>query len=158
MFEEHLKRFKELYITLSCRYSNVFENFVKMCAITIYNSFAKNQEMEKEYLRIINLYKKEHQNIILKMFAELVMMYENSRGIIDILGQIYEELNLGNSRLGQFFTPSYISDFMAEITLEDENTLKEIIKEEGFVTMHEPACGGGRYGTFSCKCIKKKKY
>lgn len=150
MYEEHLKRFTELYSTLSCKYSNVFADFVKICAISIYNSFAKNKEMEKEYLRIINSYEKEHQEIFTKMFGELIMMYEKSGKITDILGPFYEKQNLGNSRLGQFFTPTHISNLMSEITLEDENTLKEKIKERGFITMVEPTCGAGRYDTLYC--------
>ena len=48
MYEEHLKEFTNLYKTLSPTYSNLFANFVKMCAISIYNSFAKNETMEQD--------------------------------------------------------------------------------------------------------------
>lgn len=160
MYEERLKNFTNLYDELSNMYGsvNVFMDFVKMCAIAIYNSFAKNQEMEQEYLRTINSYEKEHQNIFPKMFGELVMMYEESKDITDILGPFYEREHLGNSHLGQFFTPSHISEMMAEMTIEDENTLKNNIETNGFITMTEPTCGAGRYGTFSSKSIKKEKY
>lgn len=160
MYAERLKNFTRLYDELSNVYGsvNVFMDFVKMCAIAIYNSFAKNQTMEQEYLRTINSYEKEHQNIFPKMFRELVMMYEEAKDIIDILGPFYEREHLGNSHLGQFFTPSHISDLMSEITLEDENTLKNNIQKNGFITMTEPTCGAGRYGTFTCKGIREKKY
>ena len=88
------------------------------------------------------------------MFGELIMMYEESKDIIDILGPFYERENLGNGHLGQFFTPSHISGMMAEMTIEDENN----IQRNGFITMSEPTCGAGRYDTFSSKGIKKKKY
>ncbi len=151
MYENRLKTFTKLYDNLSNVYGNVnvFMDFVKMCAIAIYNSFAKNQEMEQEYLRTINSYEKEYQNIFLKMFGELVMMYEEAKDITDILGPFYERENLTNSHLSQFFTPSYVSEMMAEITLEDENTLKNNIKKNGFITMSEPTCGAGRYDTFT---------
>lgn len=160
MYKERLKNFTKIYDELSRVYgnANVFMDFVKMCAISIYNSFAKNQEMEEEYLKIINTYKKEHQNIFPKMFGELIMMYEEAGDIIDILGPFYERENFGNSHLGQFFTPSHISDLMAEISIEDENTLKKNIEKNGFITMSEPTCGAGRYDTFNCKIIKEKKY
>ena len=160
MYAERLKNFTRLYDELSNMYgnANVFMDFVKMCAISMYNSFAKNQEMEQEYLRIINCYKKEHQNIFPKMFGELIMMYEESEDMTDILGPFYEKENLGNSHLGQFFTPTHISDLMAEITIEDENTLKQNIKKHGFITMTEPTCGAGRYDIITCKNIKKEKY
>ena len=142
MYEERLKNFTKLYDELSNVYGsvNVFMDFVKMCAISIYNSFSKNQEMEEEYLRIINSYEKEDQLKFPEMFGELIMIYKESEEILDVLGSFYEKENLGNSHLGQFFTPSSVSDFMAEITLEDENTLKNIIKEKGFISICEPAC------------------
>ncbi len=152
MYEQRLKKFTKLYDELSNVYGsvNVFMDFVKMCAISIYNSFAQNQEMEQEYLRTINLYKKEHQNIFPKMFGELIMMYEETKEIKDILGPFYEKEHLGNGHLGQFFTPSHISDLMAKMILEEENTLKKHIEEKGFITMSEPTCGAGRYDTFIC--------
>ncbi len=155
MYKERLSNFTQLYNELSTMYGsvNVFTDFVKMCAISIYNSFAKNQEMEQEYLRTINSYEKKHQNIFSKMFGELIMMYEESKDIIDILGSFYEQEHIGNSHLGQFFTPSYVSEMMAEMTIEDENTLKNNIQKNGFITMSEPTCGAGRYGTFSSKSI-----
>ncbi len=145
MYEERFKNFTKLYESLGIRYGreNVFSDFVKICAISMYNSFAKNPEMEQEYLRTISSYNKEHQEILTKMFGELIMMYENAGEITDILGPFYERENLGNGRLGQFFTPSHISDVMAEISLEDENTLKRNIEKRGFITMTEPTCGAG---------------
>lgn len=160
MYAERLKKFTKLYDELSNVYGsvNVFMDFVKMCTISMYNSFAKNQEMEQEYLRIINSYEKEYQHIFPEMFGELVMMYEESGDITDILGPFYEKEHLGNSHLGQFFTPTHVSDLMAEITVEDENTLKQNIKNNGFITMNEPTCGAGRYDIITCKNIKKTKY
>lgn len=160
MYSNRLKTFTQLYDDLSNLYGsvNVFMDFVKMCAIAIYNPFAKNQEMEQEYLRTINSYEKEHQNIFPKMFGELIMMYEEAKDIVDILGPFYERENLGNSHLGQFFTPSHISELMAEITIEDEDTLKNNIQKNGFITMSEPTCGAGRYGTFTSKSITEKEY
>lgn len=160
MYEERLKKFTNQYDGLSRVYGNdkVFRDFVKMCAISIYNSFSKNQEMEQEYLKTINYYKKEDQKIFPKMFGELVFMYEEAGDIVDILGPFYEREHLGNSHLGHFFTPSHISDLMAEISLEEENILKKNIDKNGFITMSEPTCGAGRYDTFISKGIKKKKY
>ena len=153
MYEKRLENFKNLFYKLSNIYGSytVFTDFVKMCSISIYNSFANDKQMEQEYLRTINLYEKQHQNIFTEMFGELVMMYEESQDITDILGPFYEKEHLGNNHLGQFFTPSHISDFMAEIALQnDDNTLKEQIKQNGFITMQEPTCGAGRYDSCSC--------
>ena len=160
MYEEHLKDFENIFDSLSRKYNahNIFYDFIKMCAIAIYNSFAKNEQMEKEYLKIINTYSKEDQLLFPKMFGKLIMAYEESKDITDILGPFYEKHQLGNSKMGQFFTPTHISDLMAEITVEDENKLKQNIKKHGFITMSEPTCGAGRYDIITCKNIKKKKY
>lgn len=160
MYADRLKSFTKLYDNLSSVYDNVsvFTDFVKMCAISMYNSFAKNQTMEQEYLRTINSYEKKYQEIFPKMFTELIMMYEEAKDIIDILGPFYEREHLGNSHLGQFFTPTHISDFMAKLTLEDEITLKNNIEKNGFITMAEPTCGAGRYDTITSKSIRKKTY
>lgn len=158
MYEDRLKTFTRLYDDLSNIYGNVnvFMDFVKMCAISIYNQFAKNQEMEQEYLGTINTYEKEHQNIFPRMFVELIMMYEDAKDIIDILGPFYEREHLGNSHLGQFFTPSHISELMAEITLEDEEKLKNRIEKNGFITMTEPTCGAGGMILSLAKVLQKR--
>ena len=132
MYKDYEKSFKNNFDKLSRIYGKyaVFSDFVNMCAISIYNSFAKNQVMEQEYLRTINSYEKEEQNIFSKMFGELIMMYEEANDIIDILGPFYEKENLGNSHIGQFFTPTPVSNFMSEISVGDENTLKENIKKK----------------------------
>ena len=124
----------------------------------IYNSFAKNQEMEQEYLRTINNYEKRHQEIFTIMFGELAMLYQEANDIIDILGQFYEKEHLGNSHLGQFFTPSHISDAMAEMLVGDENILTEKIEKRGFISVCEPTCRCWWYDTFFCKSVKKEKY
>lgn len=158
MYTERLNNFTKMYNELSTMYSsvNVFIDFVKMCAISIYNSFAKNQEMEQEYLKTINSYQKEHQWIFPKMFGELIMMYEEAEDITDILGPFYEREHLGNSRLGQFFTPTHISDLMSEISLEDEQTLKSIIEKRGFISLCEPTCGAGGMILSLAKVLKKR--
>lgn len=61
-------------------------------------------------------------------------------GGCDFLGQVVGDLELLNSHMGQFFTPYDLSRMMAEMTFEN---VDEIIAENGFVTVQEPACGAG---------------
>lgn len=61
-------------------------------------------------------------------------------GGCDFLGQVIVELELPNQHMGQFFTPYDVSRMMAEMTFD---TVDEIIAEQGFVTVLEPACGAG---------------
>ena len=95
MYELKNTEFKKAYDEL-CSFHDrlsIFSDFVKMCAISIYNSFAKNEELENEYLRTINSYNKKEQSLFIKMFGELIMMYEDSKKIVDILGPIYMNIS-----------------------------------------------------------------
>lgn len=145
MYQIKSKKFMDIYKLLGDKYGHmdVFFDFIKMSAIAIYNSLAKNQTMEQEYLKIINSYEKKDQNLFPQWFSELVMMYENAHDIVDILGAFYETEHFGNSHLGQFFTPTHISDLMAKITIGDSNTIKKQIAEQGFISFNEPTCGAG---------------
>lgn len=159
MYEQYYKDFYKTFEYLSTRYGeiNVFSDFLKMFSISIYNSFAKNQEMEQQYLHTINSYEKEDRELFPKMVANLVMMYQKADDIVDILGPFYEKEHLENKHLGQFFTPSHVSDLMAEISISTDE-IKKIVEEKGFITMHEPTCGAGRYDTFPCQNIEKTRY
>ena len=91
MYRIKNKEFINAYDAICMRHDrlNVFSDFVKICSISIYNAFAQNQEMEKEYLRTINSYNKEEQSLFIKMFSELIMMFEESKEVVDLLGPIY---------------------------------------------------------------------
>ena len=55
----------------------------------------------------------------------------------DFLGRAYEELDLGDVKKGQFFTPMNICDMMAQITVDGEN--------KSFpVNVLDPCVGSGR--------------
>lgn len=122
MNKDYKKSFKENFDRLSMKYgkNTVFLDFVKMCAISLYNAFAKDKEMEERYLNTINSYEKKDQNLFTKMFGNLIMMYQTANDIIDILGPIYEHEKLANAHIGQFFTPSHIAKLMSEILINDD--------------------------------------
>lgn len=128
----------------------VFSDFVKICAISIYNAFAQNQEMEKEYLRTINSYNKEEQSLFIKMFSELIMMFEESKEVVDLLGPIYMDTKSKDSKLGQVFTPEHVAELLARIAMGDEKSFKNQIEKNGFVTVLDPACGSGRISFILC--------
>lgn len=91
------------------------------------------------------MYNKDEQEIYIKMLGDLVgsMKEHADRGqFTDILGVIFSELDLGSSKAGQFFTPAGVADLLAGITLNRHCLAKEIARK-GFVSLQEPACGGG---------------
>lgn len=128
----------------------VFSDFVKICSISIYNAFAQNQEMEKEYLRTINSYNKEEQSLFIKMFSELIMIFEESKEVVDLLGPIYMDTKSKDSKLGQVFTPEHVAELLARIAMGDEKSFKNQIEKNGFVTVLDPACGSGRISFILC--------
>jgi hypothetical protein len=131
----------------------VFADFVEVSAIAISSRVDQSQfdAREKRYLEIVGKYKREEVNRFAAMFAELQMCYrtridaigdpgsghEPASGLGDVLGEIFMALELGNARAGQFFTPYSVSLLMAMMTVGDGTS----IREQGFVTLQEPACG-----------------
>jgi hypothetical protein len=73
------------------------------------------------------------------MYARAVMEHP----LQDILGRVYEELSSHGHRkgLGQFFTPSVVAEFMAQIALADHP--KGEPPDGKLWRMCEPACGSG---------------
>jgi type I restriction-modification system DNA methylase subunit len=114
---------------------DVFKQFLTFSAISLNNAIAFNETLEQEYLTLVKSHTKEDMQAFTKLFAILVNMLEPKP--YDALGQVYMDLSFGDARKGQFFTPPHVCEFMAELTYGDK------IKEDDFITLSEPACGGG---------------
>jgi hypothetical protein len=114
---------------------DVFKQFLTFSAISLNNAIAFNEILEQEYLTLVKSHTKEDMQAFTKLFAILVNMLEVKP--FDALGQIYMDLGFGDARKGQFFTPPSICELMADLTYGDK------IKEDDFITLSEPACGGG---------------
>lgn len=116
---------------------DVFRDFVTMVAITLRNSVMMNDELEQEYLKIIAGYQKGDQQTFPILLALVVEMLEFEPR--DVLGNLYEGLELTSKNAGQFFTPKHISELMAALVGTDEITLDG----KPFIMLSEPACGAG---------------
>ena len=146
MIENQNKRFIALFNEIA-RYKNpysVFSDFVTMSAISLHNSVNPDAGLEKEYLEIINSYDKKHIDIFPELLACCVEALEIPQ---DFLGSLYMELELGNSRTGQFFTPYPVSQMMASMLCGGSCSLLE---REEFITLSEPA-GLWWYGDRFCR-------
>jgi len=137
----------------------VFNDFLEMASISISNTvdFTHREEREQRYLNIINSYDKKHQPLFPEMLANLVEALEEkaqTSGPEDVLGPIFNELELYNRYKGQFFTPQHISDMMAFIACGDDKQAD--IQEKGFLSMCEPTCGSGVMVTSFCKAMTKE--
>lgn len=120
----------------SHRYT-VFSDFVTLSAISLHNAVDKLDHLEAEYMEVIGKYTKDEAYSFAKLLGELINMLEGEPK--DVLGSLYMELNLSNTKTGQFFTPNHISELMAKISYEDD--LRNLKKP--FITLSEPACGAG---------------
>jgi len=129
----------------------VFEDFVTMSAISLHNAINKNEVLEKEYMTIQGKYSKEELTSFAQLLAELVNLLQDEP--IDILGQLYMELEISNKNAGQFFTPDSISQLMGKMIYGNEIKLPPC----GFVTLSEPTCGaGGMVLSFVKEMISQK--
>lgn len=115
----------------------VFRDFVTVSAIALHNALHQVESLETEYLSIVGRYSREEADELTRLFARLVVLLESEPR--DVLGQLYMELDLGNANTGQFFTPPEMSELLARLSYSE----KWQTPTPAFVTLSDPACGGG---------------
>ena len=145
---------KEFIVTLqhldhSRNNFEVFRDFLTLSTCAIAQPFYRSDEIEQQYLDTVKRYNKEQAEQFSKLLALLVSAL--SEKFQDFLGKVYMQLNLGNARTGQFFTPYHISQMMAEITFVDN---KDIDKQD-IITLSEPCCGSGGMVIAYAETMKK---
>ena len=150
--KEFMKTFREL--TYRWRSWDIWTDFITMAACAISNSVDKVHYDEREalYLRTINKYNKEEQQLFPKLFAHLVMALEENQEQ-DFLGEVYTELGLNSKEHQQVFTPYHVAHLMAEISIEN---IEKEIDDKGFVTVHDCCCGGGVTLIAAVNVVKEK--
>ncbi|MBB5409243.1 type I restriction-modification system DNA methylase subunit [Paraburkholderia sp. HC6.4b] len=157
----HQHNIVELMRGLFARHNpySVFTDFIETSAIALSNrfDFAQRDRREKRYMEIVKGYTSDEATKFAHMFVELLLCYRErtdefgSPGLGhsaidrdgDVLGKIFSMLDVGNDRLGQFFTPGGVQSLMALMTLRNEDEVRDQIREHGFITVLEPACGAG---------------
>lgn len=122
------------------RVSEVFSDFCELAALAIRNSVDLNGRADREaaYMRIIDGYTPEEAGRFAQVFADVTLKFE--AGFSDALGELYMSLDLGNERLGQFFTPYDVRSLVAKMTIGDYT---EKLAGQSFITVSEPTCGSG---------------
>lgn len=94
--------------------------------------------VEAQYMEAVKNYSREELEAFAKLLGITKMALSEGKG--DFLGSIYMGLEISQDRSGEFFTPYPVSLMMAKMSLTDVDAL---IAEKGFITLSEPACGGG---------------
>lgn len=141
---DHRKRFVKTFEDLARHRDkhDVFTDFLEMavCAIrkkTLPSGPAADA-LEERYMAVVRRNKLDDVRQMPELLAVTARAVQD--GGCDFLGQIAGDLGFATGHMGQFFTPYDVSRMIAELTLD---SVDEIIAEQGFVTLQEPACGAG---------------
>jgi type I restriction-modification system DNA methylase subunit len=146
---KHLKEFIHSFDTLSHGHNRgaLFSDFAEIAAAATHqvpyhagripkdDAFAR---IERFYMDIIPRYDRPEVEQLTTLYATATLGVVENKA--DFLGAAYMELEIGNPRSGQFFTPPHVSRLMAEITFAGA---AEHIKDKGYITVDDPAAGAG---------------
>lgn len=99
---DYLKEFTAKLQSLdrSKRIYEVFKDFLTLSTCALAQPFYRRDEIEQIYLATVNKYTKEQAEEFSQLLAFLVCALTEMHQ--DFLGQVYMQLNLGNSAKGQF--------------------------------------------------------
>ncbi len=141
---DHRKQFIKAFESLAHQRErhDVFNDFLEMavCAIrkqTLPPGPAADA-IEAQYMAVVKRNRAEDVRAMPRLLGITTLAIQD--GGCDFLGQVAGDLELVTGHMGQFFTPYDVSRMIAEMTLD---TVGEVIAEQGFVTVQEPACGAG---------------
>lgn len=152
-YKELVKLFNQLSGSRSLW--QVFNDCIEMFALSIQNTFCFGQTFEKNenrYKDIVKNYSESEIETIVKIFAEITNALE-ANPFQDFLGDLYMQLDMGSSALGQFFTPYNVSYAMAVSSFDEKNAKAELSKK-GYISVLEPAVGGGANVIAFCEVLK----
>lgn len=142
--DKEQKEFVKLFDSI-CQWNSRWDRWndmVKLFAIEISNPVdaLHRESRNKTYAAIAQKYKPEEFQRFVPLLVELISNFEKNP-FQDFLGSMYMDLELGSSQNGQFFTPYNICQMMAEVSISDD--VNDKIAERGWVSLHDPTCGGG---------------
>ncbi|RTL32495.1 MAG: SAM-dependent DNA methyltransferase [Burkholderiales bacterium] len=143
---DHTRELLRLIRTTAHRWSQheVFADFVELSSLSFSNAVDPRQfdVREARYLEIAKKYPRDEFERFPRMLGHLTLAMEQccvTGELTDVLGGVYMQLELGNERAGQFFTPYPVSRLIAAMLVGDGAEARE----KGFIDLSEPACGAG---------------
>lgn len=128
----------------------LFTDFCQLYSLALQNCLVMRgspvwERNEADYLRTIQKYDKadsSHFTYIVSMLVNAMHNAHKKTGVYDdVLGLVFEQLDMGNDRLGQFFTPMELCTLMATMQM---GQVKEMLQSQPYVTIGEPCVGAGR--------------
>lgn len=114
----------------------VFSDFITLVASELDMARIRTPENIERSREICAKYSESDISNLHALFGLMVCALEAK--FHDFLGAIFMELELGDDRNGQYFTPYNVQSLMAKLLMPD---VDETIRREGFVTVSDPASG-----------------
>lgn len=114
----------------------VFSDFITLAASELDMARIRTPENIVRSREICAKYSESDISNLHALFGLMVCALEAK--FHDFLGAIFMELELGDDRNGQYFTPYNVQSLMAKLLMPD---IDETIRREGFVTVSDPASG-----------------
>ncbi len=134
---------------------DVFRDFLELAALSIANAVDLRQfdDREARYMQVVGRYNRDEVAAFPRILATVIDALEAEPA--DVLGEAFMSMDLGNQWAGQFFTPQSLCDAMAGMIVDDG--LRRQIDARGFVTVSDPAIGGGATVIGLCKALLAEK-
>jgi type I restriction-modification system DNA methylase subunit len=114
----------------------IFNDWLVLASATLYSTWKKDKNVEEEYLETAKQYTVDELQQLSELLAITVNALEEKEH--DFLGEVFTLGELTNSRTGQFFTPFYISHFMAKAAIGEKDCQTNRV-----IRMIDPCCGAG---------------
>lgn len=114
----------------------VFSDFLTLAASELDLARVRTPENAERCRNICDRYDAADIANMHELFCLLVSALEAK--FHDFLGDVFMELELGDGRRGQYFTPYHLQSLLAKLVMPD---VAETIAREGFVTVSDPAVG-----------------
>ncbi len=118
----------------------VFRHFVELSALALSNAVdpINKAAREAQYMAIVPQYTPEEFQKFPSLLAMLGACMEHEP--TDVLGVLYQRLEIQNESTGQFFTPYPVCQAMAKLLVHDA---KHLVETQEFIQVQEPCVGSG---------------
>lgn len=140
IFERNIKHSKQ----------ELFEAFIAYSVSKVYPGYIDGSKNER--INLLDNLMKDCPNKLLDSMYHLMYKDLRNNPYQDYLGELYMQLNMGNAKIGQFFTPYSISKLMAQI-----NIGKLIVPTSKIQRIYDPTCGSGSLLIAYAEVIKQSQ-
>ncbi|MGA4367837.1 N-6 DNA methylase [Pantoea ananatis] len=127
---------------------DVFSDFITLAASELDLATIRAPESMARCRKICERYRPEDIQDLHRLFGLMVSALEAK--FHDFLGAIFMELELGDGRQGQYFTPYSVQSLMARMLMPGA---EDAVRREGFFTLSESTCGAGGMVVAVAECM-----